>query len=75
MDHMQGVAFQLWDGFGANTSFDDLCEGLDIVHEFQPDVIIGVGGGSAMDMAKLLVAFSSESDDVAHRIQSGDPIA
>lgn len=75
VDHMQGVAFQLWDGFGANTSFDDLCEGLDIVHEFQPDVIIGVGGGSAMDMAKLLVAFSSESGDVAHRIQSGDPIA
>lgn len=69
------VEFTVWDDFEANTSFDDLCIGLQVMHECEPDVIVGVGGGSAMDMAKLLAAYSDGSDDVAGRIRSGDSIS
>ena len=36
------VEFTVWDGFEANTSFDDLCIGLQVMHECEPDVIVGV---------------------------------
>lgn len=60
-----------WSDFQPNTSIDDLRAGLDVVREFRPDVVIGVGGGSAMDMAKLLVAYSDHDDDPAESICSG----
>ena len=71
-DHIE---FTVWDDFEANTSFDDLCTGLQVMHECEPDVIVGVGGGSAMDMAKLLAAYADGSGDVADRICSGDSIS
>ena len=69
------VELTMWNDFEANTSLDDLCTGLQVMHEFDPDVIVGVGGGSAMDMAKLLVAYSDESGDIADRICSSDLIS
>jgi len=35
------------------------------LNAFQPDMIIGVGGGSVMDMAKLLCAFAGTTDMLA----------
>lgn len=51
-----------WSDFRPNTDAADLLEGLRIVEEFQPDVVLGVGGGSAMDMAKLLCAYRGITD-------------
>ena len=46
-----------WDAFSPNTDAEDLGRGLELLAEVEPDVVLGVGGGSAMDMAKLLCAF------------------
>jgi alcohol dehydrogenase len=48
---------QRWSDFVPNTDADDLGRGLEIAERFAPDLVLGVGGGSAMDMAKLLGAY------------------
>jgi alcohol dehydrogenase len=63
-----------WSGFAPNPDAADLVRGLAIVDEFQPDLILGVGGGSVMDMAKLLSGFAGITDPAKLReaIRSGE---
>ena len=51
-----------WSDFSPNTDVDDLRRGLAVLHGANADMVIGVGGGSAMDMAKLLCAFEAVGD-------------
>jgi alcohol dehydrogenase class IV len=61
-----------WSAFAPNTDSADVRKGLAIMRAFEPDVVIGVGGGSAMDMAKLLCGFRDVADDdVLDLIRSG----
>ena len=61
-----------WSDFAPNTDAADLRNGLGIMRGLEPDVVIGVGGGSAMDMAKLLCTFRDVPDgDVLEAIRSG----
>ena len=50
-------------GFRPNTDARDLATGLDLIAEHRPDLVLAVGGGTAMDMAKLLVAYAGRSSD------------
>ena len=50
---------QRWCEFRPNTDAADLIDGLAIVRDFDPDLIVGIGGGSPMDMAKLLIAYDT----------------
>ncbi|HEX6233543.1 MAG TPA: phosphonoacetaldehyde reductase [Jiangellaceae bacterium] len=52
-----------WSDFVPNTDSADLRTGLRIMREFEPDAVIGVGGGSALDMAKLLCGFRPVADE------------
>ncbi|MDS1271266.1 phosphonoacetaldehyde reductase [Lipingzhangella sp. LS1_29] len=65
-----------WSQFAPNTDAADLEQGLAVLADFRPDVVLGVGGGSAMDMAKLLCAFAGVADREKLRaaIRSGDPV-
>lgn len=61
-----------WSDFAANTDAADLATGLEHMRTFEPDLVLGVGGGSAMDMAKLLSTFGPLSgSDVETRIRGG----
>ena len=60
-----------WDDFRPNTDADDLAGGLEVLRSFKPDLILGVGGGSAMDMAKLLAAYATTPGDVRDVIAAG----
>jgi alcohol dehydrogenase class IV len=61
-----------WSDFVPNTDSADLRTGLHIMREFDPDAVIGVGGGSALDMAKLLCGFRAVADeDVVDGIRTG----
>jgi alcohol dehydrogenase class IV len=63
---------QRWSDFAPNTDAANLKSGLEVMQEFEPDVVIGVGGGSALDMAKLLCGFRDVAqDDVLGSIRSG----
>jgi alcohol dehydrogenase class IV len=65
-----------WSGFAPNTDAADLLHGVALVEEFRPDLVLGVGGGSAMDMAKLLCAFGGVTDQAAlhERIRAGGAV-
>lgn len=63
-----------WDEFRPNTDADDLAAGLEVLRSFEPDLILGVGGGSAMDMAKLLAGFATSPGDVRDAIEAGPRI-
>jgi len=54
----QQSAVVRWSDFSPNVSIDDLTRGVDTARDVAPDLIIGIGGGSAMDMAKL-ISFST----------------
>lgn len=47
-----GVSIQLFDGVHENPTTDDVEAGVQAARQFQPDVIVGLGGGSSMDCAK-----------------------
>ncbi|GAA4908260.1 alcohol dehydrogenase class IV [Stackebrandtia albiflava] len=54
-----------WSDFRPNTDARDLVEGLRIMAEYDPDLVLGVGGGSALDMAKLLCAYRGITEETA----------
>lgn len=47
-----GLATQIFDGLQENPTTEHVDAGLAVAKEFQPDVIIAIGGGSSMDCAK-----------------------
>lgn len=64
-----------WSDFDPNPSVDDLRRGLAILRDHDPELIVGVGGGSPMDMAKLLCAFDGVGERaVESAIVAGSPV-
>ena len=49
----------------------ELTEGLKVSRFFQPDVVIGIGGGSVLDMAKLIASMIGADDTPADAIRLG----
>lgn len=43
--------------FEINPKIEDINKGLKIAKDFNPDIIVGIGGGSVLDTAKLLSSF------------------
>jgi alcohol dehydrogenase len=70
------AAVERWSDFSPNTDADDLARGLERLAAFAPDLVLGIGGGSAMDMAKLLAAYGGRvaGDDVVEVVRAGDRI-
>ena len=70
----RSVALRRWDGHGPNPTAEDIAAGLAAAAEHRPDIIVGVGGGSTLDTAKLVAALSAVDDGadvgrVARRIE------
>jgi len=49
--------------FEPNPKYEDLQRGLKVLNGFNADIIVAVGGGSVLDMAKLLRFFHAYSGD------------
>lgn len=54
-----GTDVHLWSGVRSNPTDADVMSGLTRYQEIRPDVIIGIGGGSAMDTAKGIALLAS----------------
>lgn len=52
-----GCDCEIHDGIGKNPTFEEVSEGLRHMKEYQPDLVLAVGGGSAMDAAKGMLLF------------------
>ena len=51
-----------WDDHRPNPTAQDIAAGLAVAHQHRPDVIVGVGGGSTLDTAKLVAALHAGDD-------------
>lgn len=60
LERVTGV--ERWSEFEPNTSVSDLFEGLQALLRTDPDLVVAVGGGSAMDLAKLMCGFDGTTD-------------
>lgn len=49
--------------FEANPKIEDIKKGISKIKIFDPDVVIAVGGGSVIDMAKSINILSAQDDD------------
>lgn len=62
---------QTWSDFSPNVDVDDVVAGVAVIRDVQPDGIVAIGGGSVLDMAKLLAAFlRSDPDEIPARVRS-----
>ena len=49
-----GVESSVFDGTEAELPLAGIIEGLEFARSFAPDLVIGIGGGSCLDMAKVV---------------------
>ncbi|QIS20250.1 phosphonoacetaldehyde reductase [Nocardia terpenica] len=50
-----------FDGVRANPTIGQVAAGVAVVARFRPDVVIGIGGGSALDTAKAMALLAAQS--------------
>lgn len=69
---LAGQALEVFSDFDVNPKVEDAFRGAQLARDFGAEVIISVGGGSVLDMAKLIKAFSTQqkmseiADDIEH---------
>ncbi len=56
------VSYEIFSDVEPNPSVDTVMEGAKRMHAFQPDAIVALGGGSAMDAAKGMWLFYEQPD-------------
>ncbi len=60
--NLSGAAHcQIFDKIQPDPSVELVAEGTALVREFQPDTVVALGGGSAMDCAKAMVYFAGQA--------------
>jgi alcohol dehydrogenase class IV len=52
-----GIETKLFEGVEADPSVATVMKGVEVMNDFQPDLIVGVGGGSPIDAAKAMWIF------------------
>ncbi len=52
----QGCEALVWEGVTQEPRIADVAQGIEAARDFRADAIAGIGGGSAMDVAKLVAA-------------------
>lgn len=69
-----GLVSTVWPGVEPEPSLDTVSRGLEILREHRADVVIAVGGGSAMDVGKAVGALAHHEETVDHFFSTGAAI-
>ena len=73
--HLSPYVVSRFSDIDENPKLEQLERGLARFHESGADLIIGVGGGSAMDMAKLIRIFSSQTRPLLHYVEGDESLS
>ncbi len=68
---LHDIGVEKFCGFSANPKLSEALEGVELCRKLNPDIIIAVGGGSSIDMAKL-IAILSTNDVSPYLLVSGE---
>ena len=71
-DSVYSMPFDIvrFDGFSANPLYEDICKGVDLFNQEKCDVILAIGGGSAIDTAKCIKLFCHMDPDCVYLEQA-----
>lgn len=64
-ENIKGFVFKRFSEFGDIPRIEDVERGVSAFRTFSPDVVVAVGGGTAIDMAKLINVFSDLSGSIS----------
>ena len=67
----RGIRVAVWDQIGREPTVDMFRAALSAARDARPDVVIGFGGGSPMDVAKVVAALLGGSQDVTETFGIG----
>ena len=62
MPLLSGYKVRRYSNFSSNITIEDLNKGIEITKYFLPDIIIAIGGGSVIDMAKQINIFAKHDN-------------
>lgn len=57
-----GASVHRWEAHRPNPTIEDVVAGLAVARTHRADVVVGIGGGSTLDTAKLVAALNSADD-------------
>ena len=69
---LQGKDFVRFFDFSQNPKLEDAIVGIKALKQFNPDLIIAIGGGSVIDMAKVINILSANKGDLKFKIKNNE---
>ena len=70
--HLSGFEVSRFCEFSRNPKIEDVIEGIQVFQREDCQAIIAVGGGSVLDMAKLIKAYQGSNNDIPAQVISND---
>jgi len=69
-EKMKAFEVSQFSDFSTNPKYEDVIHGIEKINGFRADVIVAIGGGSVLDMAKAIRAGASNPDNFKNFFQS-----
>lgn len=68
---LKDKVYEIYSGIGGNPGTDEVEAGLKKMRDFNPDVVLAIGGGSAIDAAKVMTLLCEYKDLTIKAIKEG----
>lgn len=71
---VKGINVYIFNDFSENPDFFDVSKGISIYNKYSPDMILAVGGGSAIDIAKSIKILAVQNNNIEKIIKGEEKI-
>lgn len=71
---LQEYSVQKFAGFALNPKIEDIERGVELCQQFKPDLVVSFGGGTAIDLGKLIGTLAMQPGDLRALVSGRSPI-